>query len=284
MDKTKRNISPSLWLMIAWTLAFVVVPLAYVIIISVLEKGEVWGVTANFTLDNYKKMLDPMYGKMFAESLRMGLITTGLTFLVGYPFSYFICKLSQKWRGFMVILLMAPFWINSLCRLNGWVILLKSNGTINSLLMSLGLVDEPLKLLYNFGAVVLGMVYALLPFMMLSCYNSIEKMDWTTVEAARDLGAGPIKAFFTVTLPLTMPGIIAGCVLVFIPSIGLFFVSDLLGGSKTVLLGNQIHTELTTARNWPFGAALAVVMIVATILILWLYKKISGEKGLGGLL
>ena len=184
----------------------------------------------------------------------------------------------------VILLLMAPFWINSLCRLNGWMILLKSNGVINSLLLNLGIIDEPLKLLYNFGAVVVGMVYALAPFMILSCYNSIEKMDWSVVEAARDLGASAWKAFVTVTLPLTMPGVVAGCVLVFVPSMGLFFISDLMGGAKTVLIGNLILTELTAARNWPFGAALSMVMLLATVGIIWVYKRVSGSKSLGDLM
>lgn len=281
--REKKHISPTVWLLYIWTALFVALPLGYVVVLSFLEKGEVWGVSNTFTLANYLKMLDPMYGQVFLDALWIALLTTVLTFLFGYSFSYYVCKLDKLLRRFVLILLMAPFWINSLLRLNGWMILLKSNGVLNTLLLQMGVIDEPLKLLYTFGAVILGMVYALVPFMMLSCYNSIEKMDWSLVEAARDLGASPIKAFFTVTLPQTMPGVVAGCVLVFVPSVGLFFISDLLGGAKTMLLGNLIKTELTTARNWPFGAALSMVMLVVTLLIIWIYKRVSGSKSLRGI-
>ncbi len=285
MQKEKKSrISLTVWPFYIWTALFVALPMVYVVVISFLQRGATWGVTAQFTLDNYLKMIDPMYGAIFLEALYVAVLTTLITFLVGYPFAYYVCKLPARLRSLVILLLMAPFWINSLCRLNGWMILLKSNGVINSILQALGIVDEPLKLLYNFGAVIVGMVYALAPFMILSCYNSIEKMDWAVVEASRDLGASPFKAFLTVTLPLTMPGIVAGCVLVFVPSVGLFFISDLMGGAKTVLIGNLIRTEMTTARNWPFGAALSMMMLVVTIGIIWVYKKVSGSNSLGDLM
>lgn len=176
-----------------------------------------------------------------------------------------------------------PFWTNSLVRIYGWMILLRSQGVVNALLIALGVIDTPLKLLYNFGAVLVGMVYALLPFMILSVYNSISKLDPSLTEAARDLGAGKWRAFWSVTVPMTRAGIMAGCVLVFIPSVGLFFISDLLGGAKTMLLGNLIKNELLTARNWPMGAALSVVMMAATLLVIGLYQKLSGEKSLEGI-
>lgn len=178
---------------------------------------------------------------------------------------------------------MAPFWINSLLRLNGWIILLKANGAVNTLLQSLGIIDEPLKILYNNGAMMLGMVYALLPFMITSIYNSVEKLDWSLIEASRDLGASPFKAFVTVTVPLTVPGIVAGCVLVFVPSMGLFFISDLLGGAKTLLLGNLIKNELMQARNWPMGATLSIAMLLFTFAFILIYKKVTGAKNLGGI-
>ena len=151
------------------------------------------------------------------------------------------------------------------------------------LLLWLGVIDEPLKLLYNSGAMMLGMVYALLPFMITSIYNSVEKLDWSVIEAARDLGASPAKAFLTVTVPLTVPGIVAGCVLVFVPSMGLFFISDLLGGAKSLLLGNLIKNELMQARNWPMGATLSIAMLLFTFAFIGIYKKVTGEKTLGGI-
>ena len=195
------------------------------------------------------------------------MLTTLLTLLIGYPFAYFTAGLPPKKRSLALMLVIVPFWTNSLVRIYGWMILLRGQGVVNSLLAALGLIDAPLKLLYNFGAVLVGMVYALIPFMILSVYNAVAKLDPALIEAARDLGAGRWRAFWTITVPMTRAGIMAGCVLVFIPSIGLFFISDLLGGSKTMLLGNLIRDELLTARNWPLGAALSVVMMAATLLV-----------------
>ena len=258
-------------------------PLLYVIGITFLEKDDVWGITNVFTLENYKNLFSAVYGKVFLDSFLVAIATTVLTLLIGYPFAYFTAKFPPRVRSFIVLLLMTPFWINSLLRLNGWIILLKANGVVNTALQAVGIIDEPLKILYNNGAMMLGMVYALLPFMITSIYNSVEKLDWTVVEASRDLGASPFKAFLTVTVPLTVPGIVAGCVLVFVPSMGLFFISDLLGGSKTLLLGNLIKNEFMQARNWPMGATLSIAMLVFTTVFIYIYKRVTGAKTLGGL-
>lgn len=265
------------------TALFVVFPLVYILALSFMKRGEIWGVVNEFTLDNYAKMADPMYARVFLDSFAVALLTTFTTLAIGYPFAYCMAKLPQKRRSLVMLLLIAPFWLNSLIRLRGWVILLQADGPVNSLLLALGLIDEPLKLMYNFGATILGMTYSLIPFMILAIYNSVEKMDWSQVEAARDLGAKPWRAFLTVTLPQTMPGVIAGSVLVFVPSVGLFFVSDLMGGAKMMLLGNLIKNELLMARNWPFGAALSVVMLALTTLFIWIYRRATG-KGLGEML
>lgn len=282
-NKAKRVISPTVWILYAWTAIFVFLPLVYVVAITFLKKDEIWGLTNQFTLDNYANLLNPVYLKVFGESFLVAIATTALTLLIGYPFAYATAKFSPKVRSFIILLLMAPFWINSLLRLNGWIIILKANGPINNILLSLGLIDEPLKILYNNGAMMLGMVYALLPFMITSIYNSVEKLDWSIIEASRDLGASPFKAFCTVTVPLTIPGIVAGCVLVFVPSMGLFFISDLLGGAKSLLLGNLIKNELMQARNWPMGATLSIAMLIFTFAFIGIYKKVTGEKTLGGI-
>jgi spermidine/putrescine transport system permease protein len=279
----KKFFSSSLIPLIITSTIFVVVPLCYIVVISFLERGEYFGVTNVFTFQNYVKMLDPMYGLVFRDAFIVALLTTVCTLLVAYPFSYAMARLKAKWRGLVMILLMAPFWLNSLIRLNGVMTLLRKNGIINSILMGMGIIEEPLQMLYTYGAVILGMVYALLPFMILAIYNSVEKMDWSLVEASRDLGAGPVKAFLTVTLPQTLPGIIAGCILVFVPSVGLFYISDLLGGAKSVLLGNLIRTEMLSSRNWPFGAALSIVMLLVTSIAIQLYKKVTKKSKVGGL-
>ena len=282
-ETPKRRIAPTVWILAVWTFLFIVLPLLYVVGITFLERGEVWGITNVFTLENYKNLFSAVYGKVFLDSFLVAIATTVLTLLIGYPFAYFTAKFSPKVRSLIVLLLMAPFWINSLLRLNGWIILLKANGVVNTALQAVGIIDEPLKILYNNGAMMLGMVYALLPFMITSIYNSVEKLDWTVVEASRDLGASPFKAFCTVTVPLTVPGIVAGCVLVFVPSMGLFFISDLLGGSKTLLLGNLIKNEFMQARNWPMGATLSIAMLVFTTVFIYIYKRVTGAKTLGGL-
>ena len=178
------------------------------------------------------------------------------------------------------MLVMVPFWTNSLLRLYGWLSIFRANGILDKFLMALGIIDEPLKLLYTYPAVVVGMVYALLPFMILSVYSSVEKMDWSLVEAARDLGAGAVKAFLTVTLKLTLPGLLTGVILTFVPSMGLFFIADILGGNKIVLVGTLIQDQLMKVHNWPFAAALAVILMLMTGAMIALYRKITGAKEL----
>ena len=284
MKRNKNRPPITLLPMALWTTVFVAVPLVYVLGLSFMKKAATWGVVAEFSLDSYKNLLNPVYLKVFAQSFWVAILTTVFALLIGYPFAYFTAKLPKKHRSLVLMLMLVPFWTNSLVRIYGWMILLRSQGVINGLLMQFGVIDKPLKLLYTFGAVLVGMVYALLPFMVLAIYNSVCKVDWSLVEASRHLGPGRAKAFFTVTLPLTMPGVMAGCVLVFIPSVGLFFISDLLGGAKTMLLGNLIKNELLSAKNWPMGAALSIAMMAVTLLVIRLYQHFSRDQNLEGLL
>lgn len=264
--------------MAIWTALFVVAVLGYVIYLSFCTRAETGlGATAQFTLDNYLRLLNPSYLKVLANSLKLAALTTGICLLIGYPFGYLMAKASPRRRTTLMLLVIVPFWTNALVRVYGWRILLMGDGPINVFLQALGLIDAPIKMLNTFGAVVLGMVYALLPFMILPTYSSVEKMDWTLVEAGRDMGASRLRAFATVTLPLTAPGILAGCVLTFVPSIGLFFMSDLLGGANDVFLGNLINDQLLKSRDWPFAAALAVVMMLLTGVFLYLYRRAGGK-------
>jgi spermidine/putrescine transport system permease protein len=194
-----------------------------------------------------------------------------------------MARLSEKWKKRMMVLLMIPFWTSALIRLNGWIIVFRSNGVLDKILMGLHLTEKPLKLLYSYPAVLVGMIYALLPYMILSVYSSAEKMDWSLVEAARDLGASPAKAFFSITLIHTMPGLLSGVILTFIPSMGLFFIADILGGNKIVLIGNVIQEQLTKGRNLPFAAALSVVLLILTSVFIGLYRKISHSGELEGI-
>ena len=257
------------------TLLLVFLPLLYLVVISFMTRGESWNVEFLFTLDNYKKLFDPFYFDIFVDSFKLATIVTVFTILVGYPFGYFMGRSSSKMKASLMQMIMLPFWVSSLLRLYGWVIVFRANGTLDSLLMGLSIIDKPLKLLYTYPAVVVGMIYALLPFMILSVYQSVDKMDWNLIDAARDLGASRFRAFFSITLPMTMPGILSGVILTFIPSVGLFFIADILGGNKIVLVGNLISELMTTGKNMPMAAAMAVVLLVLTTFILYLYKKIT---------
>ena len=247
-----------------YTILFVCGPLIYMIVLSLLTRAQVWGVEAKLTLDNYLKIFEPVYLNTFIESLKLALLTTAITLLVGYPFGYFMAKLSAGAKKIMMLLVVVPFWTNALIRMYGWIIIFRSNGLLDKLLIGLGLTDQPLKLLYSFPAVLVGMVYSLLPFMILAIYSVSEKLDWSLIEAARDLGATRLQAFITITIKLTLPGILSGIVLVFIPSMGLFFIADILGGGKFMLVGNLIRDQVITTRNWPFASALSVILMILT--------------------
>lgn len=266
-----------------FTLLFVLGPIVYMIVLSFLTRAETWGVLPEFTLQNYKNIAEPVYLETFWESIKLALTSTVLVILIGYPFGYFMAKLTAKWKKRTMMLLMIPFWTSSLIRLYGWIIIFRAGGILDKLLMALHVTEKSVKILYTYPAVVVGMVYALLPFMIFAVYSSAEKLDFSLVEAARDLGASPMKAFLTVSLKLTLPGLLSGVVLTFVPSMGLFFIADILGGNKVVLVGNVIQEQLMKAHNWPFAAALSVVLLVLTTVIIWLYRKLSGVKDLEGI-
>ena len=264
-----------------WTVLFVLAALGYVIGLSLQSRGELIGVSGQWTLDNYARLREPQYLQVLVNSLRLAALTTLLCALIGYPFGYLMARLKPASRSIVTLLLVVPFWTNSLIRIYGWRILLIGNGPINTLLMHLGWIQQPLKLLNTEGAVFLGMVYALVPFMILPSSTAVEKLDDSVVEAARDLGASPLHAFFTVTVPLTLSGLMAGCVLVFIPSTGLFFLNDLLGGSKVLLAGNLIQS-LMKSRDLPMASTLSVLRLAGTGVVIALYRKAGGDAdGLG---
>lgn len=266
------------------TLLFVVGPLVYMLVLSFMGRAEGWGVVNTFTLEHYKNIFQPVYLQTFWESIKLALLVTALIMLVGYPFGYFMAKLREKWRSMVSFFLIIPFWTSSLMRLYGWIIIFRANGVLDGLLMGLGVTKEPLKLLYTYPAVVVGMVYVLVPFMIYSVYSSAEKLDWSLVEASRDLGANTVQAFLTISFRLTLPGLLSGVILTFIPSMGLFFIADILGGNKVVLVGSIIQEQLMKVRNWPFAAALAVALMIMTTLFMFLYRKVSNVKELEGLM
>lgn len=270
--------------MYIFSILFVLGPLLYMIALSFATNHEGLGVTFRFTLENFKKMADPVYVGTFVQSFQVAIMTTILVVVIGYPFGYFMAKQSKRGKRLLMFLIMVPFWTSSLLRMYGWIIVLQAKGIVNTVLIRLGLIRVPIKILYSYPAVLIGMVYALLPFMILSVYSSVEKMDWTLVEAAKDLGASNWKGFSTVTLKLTLPGLLSGVILTFIPSMGLFFIADILGGNKIVLVGSLIQDQLGRGGNWPFAAALSVVLMILTSLMIYLYRRITHIKDLEGVI
>jgi spermidine/putrescine transport system permease protein len=249
--------------LIAWAVAFVVAPAAIMLVYSFASRGTLGGVVYDFTLTNYQSVGDPVYLQIVIRSIGYAAVTTALCLLGGYPVAYLIGRADERWRNLLLMAVMVPFWTSFLIRTYAWVTILKSEGLLNSLLIQMRLISEPLEMLYTPGAVVLGLVYTFLPFMILPIYTSVEKLEGALIEAALDLGAGPLRAFSRVIVPLTSPGIAAGVLLVFVPALGIFAVNDILGGGRVDMIGNIIENQFKTARNWPFGAALGTTLLVS---------------------
>lgn len=260
------------WLLLAplvlWALAFVVAPAAIMLVYSFAQRGTLGGVVLGFSLDSYRSVVDPVYLQIVTRSIAYAGLTTAICLTAGYPVAYLIGRAELRWRNLLLMAVMVPFWTSFLIRTYAWVTILKSEGLLNSLLVQLRLIAEPLELLYTPGAVVLGLVYTFLPFMILPIYSSVEKLDGALIEAALDLGAGPLRAFSRVIVPLTSPGIAAGVLLVFVPALGIYAVNDILGGGRVDMIGNIIENQFKgNARNWPFGAALGTTLLVSFAII-----------------
>ncbi|MGF1686829.1 spermidine/putrescine ABC transporter permease PotB [Photobacterium japonica] len=258
---------------VSWLLLFVFIPNLMIIGTSFLTRDDANLIEMTFTLDNYIRLFDPLYAKVMWHSFYMALVATLLCLLIGYPFAYAIAKMPEKWRPFMLFLVIVPFWTNSLIRTYGLKIMLGTRGILNNTLMYLDIIDKPLRIMYTEYAVMIGLVYILLPFMVLPLYSAIEKLDHNYIEAAKDLGANKFQTFVKVIFPLTMPGIIAGCLLVLLPALGMFYVSDLLGGAKNLLIGNVIKSQVLNARDWPFGAATSIALTMAMAVMLYAYYR-----------
>ena len=269
MNKTKHefraNTLPALLMVGPVTLIMILliaVPLIYVAVMSFCSIDEYYNVTFKLTLDNYIRLVNTDYLKIYAQSLGIAVVTTILCILIGYPFSYWIARTKSKKKKILYMLVIIPFWTNSLIRIYGWRTFLGTSGWLNSVLMGLHIVKEPVDFLYQTGTTVLGMVYCLIPFMILPLYTAIEKLDSSLLEASSDLGAKPVSTFFEVILPLTSSGIFSGSLMVFIPCLGYFFVSDILGGGNSDMIGNLIERQFQSGNNWPLGAALSIILII----------------------
>ena len=274
----QRPATPLAWLLLAplllWVLAFVVAPTLIMLAYSFCQRGTLGGVVWEFTTQNYAAVLDPTYLRIFLRSVGFAALTTVACLLLGYPVAWQIGRASERWRNTLIMMVMIPFWTSFLIRTYAWLTILKSEGLLNSLLLQVGLISTPFEMLYTPGAVILGLVYTFLPFMILPIYTSVEKLDNALVEAAFDLGAAPMRAFSKVVVPMTWPGISAGMLLVFVPALGLYAVNDVLGGGKVDMIGNIIeHQFKGSARNWPFGAALGMTLVVAFAAALWYTKR-----------
>jgi spermidine/putrescine transport system permease protein len=284
LKKQANYFSAALLPMYLFTLAFVLGPLVYMAALSFMRRQGAWDIEAVFTLRNYLMIFEPVYLETFKQSVKLALVSTAAVALAGYPFGYFMARLPLRWRNGVMLLLIIPFWTSALMRLYGWIIVFRANGVLDRLLMRLRLTSEPLRLLYSYPAVVTGMIYALLPFMIYSVYASAEKLDRSLVEAARILGASRFKAFLGVSLPLTMPGLFSGVILTFIPSIGLYFIADILGGNKVILVGNLIREPVMNVHDWPFAAALSVALMALTSILLYLYRLAARSDEIEGLI
>ena len=266
------------WLLLApmlvWLVAFVVVPTAILLVYSFCDRDEMGRVVFSFTLDNYRRVFDPIYLRIFYRSIAYAGLVTVICLAVGYPVAYCIARAREEWRQKLLLLVMIPFWTSFLIRTYAWITILKQEGLLNDLVKLLPGNIAPFDLLYTPTAVVIGLVYTYLPFMILPIFGSAEKIDGAMIEAAHDLGAGPFRAFSSVIIPLTMPGIAAGILLVFVPAIGMFAITDLMGGARVPLIGNVIQNQFLQARDWPFGAALGMVFMGMFALTYWVLLRL----------
>ncbi|MBA3518644.1 MAG: ABC transporter permease [Rhizobiales bacterium] len=268
---------------------FFLVPLGIMIVYSFLEPGIYGGVVWSFYPFNYGRVLgaplnaleefDAVYLRIFINTLRIALTTVLISLLVCYPVAFWVSRLPDRWKSLVLFLITLPFFANLLIRVYAWLLILRPTGFANTALKSAGLIDQPLPLLFNNVAVAIGLVYILVPFMFLPIYASIERLDANLIQASQDLGASPFQTFRRVVLPLTMPGIVGGSIIVFIPALGNFVVPSLLGGAKVLMSGNLIEQQFLDARNWPFGATLSMLVMAVILVLMMIYVVNLGRSG-----
>lgn len=268
---------------IIYALILILLPLIYIFVISFFKNDVYGGIIQEFTLNNYIRVFEPVYIGVFFKSFIIAAIATIICILIAYPFTIFVSRKSEIAKNVIMTLVIIPSLTNSLIRMYGWITLLRKSGVINTTLMNLSLIESPLELMYNYGTIVLGLVYTLLPFMILPLYSAVSKINPSIINASHDLGANSWKTFTKIIFPLTVPGLFNGSLMVFIPSLAYFFISDILGGGKLMLIGNLIKNQFLTARNWPFGAAISIILLLITFILVAIYKKLGGKMDdLGG--
>ena len=267
---------------LAWVTVFLLIPLLFVIALSFAQRGDAGEIVWRFTWENYARLaghgalgFDPVQPLIFGRSLGVGLATAGLCLLTGLPVAFFIARLPRRWKTVAVTLVVIPFWTNLLVRTYAWQLLLSPEGWLADVFVTAGFLPPGQALYPGWPAVMLAMVCDYLPFMILPLYASVEKVDWSLIEAAEDLGASPFRAFWHAVMPQIRPGMIAGSVLVFLPATGQFVIPDLLGGAKVALLGNAVQQQFGASRDWPFGSAIAVAALLVMIVSLWLHTRVT---------
>lgn len=269
---------------IVYSIFLIFLPLVYIFIISFFESDSYGGMIKNFTLNNYRELFNSVYIGIFLKSFLIALITTFFCIIISYPFVLAISRKNKRIQKILITLVMVPFLTNSLIRMYGFIVLLRKYGVINQVLMNLGIIHDPINLMYNNFGILIGMIYTLLPFMILPLYNAVSAIDKSLIEAASDLFASRFKIFCKVIFPSTIPALFNGSLMVFTPALGYFFIVDILGGGKIMILGSLIKNQFLTARNWPFGAAISVALILITFIFIYLYRKIGGKMDdLGGM-
>ena len=262
---------------------FTIAPLIFILFYSFTTRGIYGNIEYIFTLENYSKIINPIYFKIFLRTLLFASSNTLLCILLGFPVAYYISiKKNSKIKNILLFLVILPFWSNFLIRTYAWIILLRSEGVINTALISVGIIDQPLNILFNSFSVMLGMFYSYIPLAILPMYSSLEKIDNNFIDAAYDLGASHFRTLTKIIIPLSKKGILTSTLLVFVPSFGEFVIPDILGGSKSILLGNIIKDQFISSRNWPLGSALATVIIIIMFLLLPLFKSTYKETILRG--
>ena len=269
----------TLWLIWGWLLIFALLPNILVIAVSFVTRDSSAFISLPVSIDSYIRMMDPLYFEVFVHSLWMASITTVICLLLGYPFAWLVSKAKVRWQPLLMMLLILPFWTNSLVRTYALKLLFANNGLINKSLLAIGVIDAPIDILYTQGAVIAGLTYLLFPFMVLPLYAVFTDLRNDMLLASQDLGASKTQTFWHVVLPLTTPGIISGVLLVLLPAMGMFYVADILGGSRNLLVGNIIKNQFLDARDWPFGAAASVLLTVAMAVLLLAYRASSRRIG-----
>ena len=277
--KIKNKIIRTIFIVpvIIYATLLIALPIIYIFFISFLKNDSYGGMQNIFTLENYANIFDKVYIGVFLKSFLIAIVTTFICMLIAYPFVLAVSHKDKIKQKIFMTLVMVPFLTNSLIRMYAWIVLLRKNGIINQVLLNIGIIKNPLSLMYNNLGIIIGMVYTLLPFMILPLYSAVSTLDNRLLEASADLGANKYKTFSKVILPITFPALFNGGLMVFTPALGYFFIVDILGGGKIMILGNLIKNQFLTARNWPLGAAIAIFLIFITLILILIYKKIGGK-------